>query len=286
MIFYYQPITMNSLTMSIDNIVLDVCIPRQEIRDLLETIILSMANSKKLSIVIWESRKPGTFGHQTLFKLDNERSFWLGQGLIGNGTLVDRYRLDANPNKVGNDPNFKIIQEFLVRNSRQNFCRISRFDLAIDIPIDRDKCFLVKDRRTYIEKRHGVEFTQYLGSKSSQVGRVKLYNKAAEAKLSNPLTRLELTLDPSIPYDEINFPKVYCLEDKQLLSDEVRVTDTERFILNAILQGCGSLTYLGRKTRTKIEMLQQNYVNKIIVTKESYDQILKYLNNEYLLQKM
>ena len=64
----------------------------------------------------------------------------------------------------------------------------------------RENCFLVKDRRMYIERRHGAEFTQYLGAKSSRVGRVKLYNKQAESNLDYPLTRLELTLDPQMPY--------------------------------------------------------------------------------------
>lgn len=282
MIYYFKPIYDDDLVLSIDNIILDVSIARPEIRNLLETIILNMANGNSLSIASWESRKPGTFQCQTLFQIDDECSFWLGQGLVGNGTLVDRYRLDANPNKVGADPNFKLIREFLVRNSRCNLCKISRFDLAIDIPVDRSKCFLVKDRRLYIERRHGLEFTQYLGSKSSQVGRVKLYNKAIEAKLTYPLTRLELTLDPNVPFNEINFPKVYCLKEEQLSVDKVRVTDTEKFILNAILQGYGLLTDLGRKTRAKIELLLKDYVFAISISKESYDLVLMQLNNEYL----
>lgn len=117
--------------------------------------------------------------------------------------MIDRYRLDANPNKVGDNVNFEMIRSFLVRNSRGGISKIPRFDLAIDLPVDRSQCFLVKDRRLYIERRHGVEFTQYLGAKSSQVGRVKLYNKAAEAKLSTPLTRLELTLAPGITYEDL-----------------------------------------------------------------------------------
>ena len=133
--------------------------------------------------------------------------------------------------------------------------------MAIDIPVDRSRCFLVKDRRLYIERRHGVEYTQYLGSKSASVGRVKLYNKTAEAKLDYPLTRLELTLDPRIPYEKINFPTMYYLKSTCTVTNNIKMTDTERFILNALLQGYGTLNELGRKTRAKMEILMANYIS-------------------------
>lgn len=275
MIYYHNQIYDGELVLSVDNFVLDVSISRAEIRDLLENIIQNIASAAKLSVLSWESRKPGTFRYQTAFKVDDDRSFWLGHGLIGSGTLVDRYRLEANPNKVGNDPNFRLIHEFLVRNSREILCHITRFDLAIDIPVDRSLCFLVKDRRLYIERRHGVEFTQYLGSKASNVGRVKLYNKTAEAKLNYPLTRLELTLDPSKSYEEICFPKVYVIDRASMAMDRVRLSETDRFILNAIFQGCGKITDLGRKMGEKIEHILDDYLGVVEITKDSYDQILE-----------
>lgn len=274
MINYYNPIYDGDLVLSVDNFVLDVSIPRAEIRDLLENIIQNIARGGKVSVLSWESRKPGTFRNQTAFKVDDDRSFWLGHGLIGSGTLVERYRLEANPNKVGNDPLFRLIREFLVRNSREGLCRIPRFDLAIDIPVDRGLCFLVKDRRLYIERRHGVEFTQYLGSKASNVGRVKLYNKTAEAKLDYPLTRLELTLDPGKSYEDMNFPKVYVIDQTAMAEDRVRLAETDQFILNAILQGCGKVTDLGRKMGGKIESILDSYLGIVEIAEDCYDKIL------------
>ena len=160
MIYYHNPIYDGDLVLSVDNFILDASISSPAIRELLENIIRNIANGMKMSVVSWESHKPGTFRYQTAFRIDDERSFWLGHGLISSGTLVERYRLEANPNKVGNDPNFQLIREFLVRNSREILCRVPRFDLAIDIHVDRSLCFLVKDRRLYIERRHGAEFTQ------------------------------------------------------------------------------------------------------------------------------
>ena len=279
MLHYFNPIFIDDLVLSIDNVVLDTSISKPEIRDLLDVNISCIANGSKIEVRQWENYKPGTFHYQTTFRLDDDVSFWLGRGLNGNGILQDRCRLDWNPNKIADEPTFVNMRDFLIRNSRVSLCRIPRFDLAIDIPVNRGECFLVKDRRMYIERRHGVEFTQYLGSKSSTVGRVKLYNKTAQAGLDYALTRLELTLDPSLPYDRVNFPTVWRLNDQQLRRDGIKVTDTEKFILNSILQGCGTLNDLGRKTRRKIEILLENYASRIEISEEAYAKVLKQLAN-------
>ena len=281
MIYYYNPVIDQDLILSIDNIILDVSITRPERVDLLNQMIASMASNSKVSVQTWQGSGAGAFRNQTLIRLDAERSFWIGQGLIGNGTLLDRVRLDFNPNKVGDDPNFKIIREFLVRNSRANLCRITRFDLAIDVPVPREKCCLVKDRRLYIERRHGEEYTQYLGSKSSKVGRVKLYNKTLESKLDYPLTRLELTLSPDIPFENINFPTVYCVNEACNHYQNARLTDTQRFIVNAVLQGYGMLNDLCRKTRAKIEGVLKENQRVVSISQDSYNAILEQLK-EYL----
>lgn len=272
----------NDLTISIDNIVLDVSIVRPELIELLEMMIQNIASGNKASVVSWESWKPGTFRRQVSVRIDDDRSFWLGIGLVGNGVLEDRCRLDFNPNKVANDANFQQIHQFLIRNSREVCRKIPRFDLAVDIPVERNRCFLVKDRRMYIERRHGSEFTQYLGSKSSTVGRVKLYNKAIEADLNYPLTRLELTLDPTQDYEKVNFPVVYYIDAAENVDEAVRVTDTERFILNALLQGYGSLDGLGRKTRKKIENVLKFYMKEVTIPKCTYGTMLEQLNHLYL----
>jgi len=147
--------------------------------------------------------------------------------------------------------------------------------LAIDIPVERTNCFLVKDRRMYIERRHGKEYTQYLGSKSSKVGRVKLYNKTAEADLDYPLTRLELTLDPAKSFEKISFPLVYYLNTDAIAESDIKVSDTDRFILNALLQGYGTLNDLGRKTRAKMQSLLDSCVRKVEITPASYDKVLQ-----------
>ena len=279
MICYYKPLYVGSYTLSIDNVVLDLWISNQDAREVIEATINSLTDNDSVKIISWEGNKPGVFRNQYLFKLIDNRSFWLGHGLITSSISLDRYRLEFNPNKVSDNEVFKIMHRLLVQHCRSSVSHIARFDLAIDIPVDRSRCFLVKDRRLYIERRHGVEYTQYLGSKSASVGRVKLYNKTAEAKLDYPLTRLELTLDPGTPYEKINFPSVYCLKSTCTNTDDIKLTDTERFILNALLQGCGTVNELGRKTRAKMEMLMADYIYLVTISSKTYSKVLDQLSS-------
>ena len=270
---------MEAYTLSIDNVVLDLWISNNDFEEILEATINGLSGNAGIDIVSWEGNRCGTFLKQYLFKLENETSFWLGHGLISTGISFDRYRLEFNPNKVAKNESFTLIHQLLLQYCRKSLSHIARFDLAIDIPVDRSRCFLVKDRRLYIERRHGVEYTQYLGSKSASVGRIKLYNKTAEAKLDYPLTRLELTLDPGTPYEKINFPTVYYLKSTCTSIDNIKMTDTERFILNALLQGYGTLSELGRKTRSKMEMLMAYYVCQVSISSQTYGRILAQLDN-------
>lgn len=279
MIYYHNPLCVDSYTLSIDNIVLDLWISNQDDKEVIDATINSLTGNAGVEIIAWESNKPGTFRNQYIFKLTDDRSFWLGIGLITTSIMIDRYRLEFNPNKVSDNEIFKIIHKLLIKCSRKSLNHIARYDLAIDIPVDRSRCFLVKDRRLYIERKHGVEYTQYLGSKSASVGRVKLYNKTAEAKLDYPLTRLELTLDSETPYEKINFPTVYYLKSTCTNINNIKVTDTDRFILNALLQGYGTLNELGRKTRSKMEMLMEYYICRVSISFKTYTKVLEQLDS-------
>lgn len=97
--------------------------------------------------------------------------------------------------------------------------------------------------------------------------------------MSYPLTRLEMTVDPAIPYSKINFPTVYFLRDLQMSLDEIRATDTERFILSVLLQGYGSLTDLGRKTREKIKRIMEHYISYIHISEIDFNSILWQLHS-------
>ena len=273
---YYHPIqTTDGLTLSIDNIVADFYISSPKARDSLMALLDKLPIQYAVEVTHWSSFRPGTFREQFSIRHQDGTSFWLGVALNGRKPVWGKARLDFNPNKVATHVVFQNLLSFLRENTRPMHRAIKRFDLAIDIPTDRFNVFLVKDSRAYLERRHGKEWTQYLGAHSSHPGRVKLYNKTVEASLSYPLTRLEITLAPEVSYDKIPWPTVYYLRTSQMNMDDFKATDTERFILNAILQGCGTLNQLGRKTREKVKALMNNYVSYIEVLPSDYSRMLE-----------
>ena len=280
MLCYQNPIcTADNLIVSIDNIVADFYISEPSARIALMKILEQLPLQYAVDVRNWTSFKIGSFRENFTIAMQDGTSFWLGAALNSRKTEWGRIRLDFNPNKVGEHETFQLLLLYVVQHTRPMHRTLKRFDLAIDIPIVRQDVFLVKDKRVYIERRHGQEWTQYLGPKSSTVGRVKLYNKQIESKLLYPLTRLELTLDPATPYTEIAFPTVYYLDDLQIQMDDLfKITDTENFILNALLQGFGSVDMLGYKTRKKIEMLLSKYVRKIEICEKDYNAVLRQLS--------
>lgn len=237
---------------------------------LLETLPITHA----VEVTHWDSFRIGSFREQFTIRFQDSNSFWLGIVLNGRKPEWGRVRLEFNPNKVANHEVFQMVLGQCVSSTRPMHRTIKRYDLAADIAVSRQDVFLVKDSRAYIERRHGQEWTQYLGAKSSRVGRVKLYNKAVEAGLNYPLTRLEMTLDPSTSYEQTNFPTVYYLDDLQMSLLGYKATETERFIMNALFQGSGTMDQLGRRTRDKIKMLMSDYVKKVEISRENYKQVV------------
>lgn len=164
-----------------------------------------------------------TFGNPQFFSGSNRigtyRYFWtwredeftvaLGFGLNGTGKCnIGKGFLDYNPNKVPDDficRLYRCIDHFA--NSR-----LVRWDLAIDFPLVRDAVRMIKDGRNY-ECVISSSITEYLGQRS-HAGRVKVYDKQAEAGLDFPCTRVELTCDGSWDVDKIvsQLPTVYFLD--------------------------------------------------------------------------
>ena len=66
MISYHNPIIENNLTISIDNVVLDVWVANPATRDMIEDRLFSMAK-KDVELITWDGGKPGTFRKQFLF---------------------------------------------------------------------------------------------------------------------------------------------------------------------------------------------------------------------------
>lgn len=143
------------------------------------------------------------FSYRYLFKItcENGNSFVCGLGF--NGTTKDSFYLgflEFNPNKVAEEKEF--VEFMTVLGAHCFRSDISRYDLAIDVPVSRSYCSLSKDKRKYSLVQNSMEdMTEYLGTHSNS-GFVKLYNKKVESDLDYELTRLEITVDWALSYSE------------------------------------------------------------------------------------
>ena len=242
---------------------------RQDFVDYLSGLELEFG----VRVTHWNSQRIGTYRLQFQILFRDGNSFWIGAGLNSVKTEWGKIRLEFNPNKIAAHTCFCRVLAYLGVISKRLHTEIKRYDLAIDIPALRENVFLLaKDNRVYSERRHGREYTQYLGV-GQHAGRVKLYNKQVESNLPHPLTRLELTLLPSQQYTEVNWPQVYFLRDLQMAFDEIKVCDTERFILHSILMGTGRLDQLGRRMRAKVDLLLQVYLEPIQITLKEFNKV-------------
>lgn len=277
---YYKPITtIEGYTLSIDKVVIDYKLRGPSALDELVKLLDMLPIRMAVNVNHWSSFRWATFRENFTIAFQDHNSFWLGMGLNNTKTEYTRTRLEFNPNKCIRHAAFLAVLAFLNEHTHPMHTAIKRYDLAVDIPVKRDNAKLIKDGRVYSERRHGKEWTEYLGPKSSAVGRCKLYNKQAEADLPYPMTRLELTLDPITPFEKLPWPKAYYIKCQQIGMEELFINNTERYILSALLAGHGSTRDLCRKTRDKMEKLMAHYVENITIKPHDYAGILFILNS-------
>lgn len=146
----------------------------------------------------------GMFKYKYFYSLNyGDSSVKVGLGFNGiNKSDMYKGFIEFNPNKIlAIDKNKNVFKypealeeiQYIIRMSVE--CRLVRWDLAIDMPIDRGLIQLVKDNRKYSLSMHSeIDKTEYLGRRNNN-GFVKLYNKTVESKLDYDLTRLEITCD-------------------------------------------------------------------------------------------
>ena len=216
------------------------------------------------------------YRHNFTVECENMHTFWIGlcPNSEKNNLKFRTVTVEFNPCKVGEELTFLANYKKLLNMSKFSPI-VKRFDLAIDISVDRDKCHLIKDKRTYQEYRNSsLDLTQYLGHRSSN-GFVKLYNKAKELGISDyGLTRFELTVD----YDCSNFamvqalmPTVYIFDDYQL---DITLTGTDKVLLLACLQNMDLLNELSRKKKEKIKEILQQSALTLTLDQHQYNNIL------------
>ena len=155
-----------------------------------------------LDIVHWLSVRE--FSYRNMFRIiTNEYSFAMAIGFNGNSESKNNGWIEFNPNKCKGEFFDKFIMMLKDYTSTR---KVSRYDLAIDIPIPRYLVRIHKDQRNYQYIKSQSSETEYLGRRNN-VGFVKLYDKKAESELDYDLTRLEITCE----LGNINFPTVKIL---------------------------------------------------------------------------
>lgn len=108
--------------------------------------------------------------------------------------------LQFNPNKCFHDETGTVCENFIRKlYGYLEQTEIQRIDYAVDMPIEREQCVLMKgESLNYKFFYERGSATEYVGTRGN--GYVKLYDKRCESDLKTPTTRCEVTLD--IPYKE------------------------------------------------------------------------------------
>ena len=197
----------------------------------------------------WQSRKIGAYRMLWVFEAgESSVSVGLGRNEPSGKIRQDCGFIEYNPNKASADSFTPWLLGKLAEEGVK--FELSRWDLAIDLPIPRNEIALMKDARKYESIVKGSA-TEYLGERNKP-GRVKVYDKTAESGLSEPVTRVELTCsgDWSLPEIERAWPSLLRLP---LRVDNEGLSRTAAVLALSFSQ----LLSLGQPIETYLSMLNK-----------------------------
>lgn len=220
----------------------------------------------------WFSGKVGSYKYNYTLGAEGE-SWYLGVMRWDDrpSSYWCNIKVEFNPAKVSDLPAFTAFYDRLI--SCAKYLDFQRFDVAIDLPVARERVQLRKDQRRYSEVCYSPpNRTQYLGLRSSH-GYIKVYNKALESGLSGDLTRVEITVDyAQSSWAEFRriFPEVYIIS-----GTPTQVTGTDYVLLLACLDDINRLSLLGKDKRKKIEQLLREAAPVLEADEINYKSILQ-----------
>lgn len=191
----------------------------------------------------------------SISEVDSDASWTIGLDLGRNADDKSKGFIEFNPNKCESSALFqKFMSEF---RSCALDREVVRYDMAIDIPLPRNLCRLIRSNKKKYRCDVDESITEYLGRKNTS-GYIKLYDKTAEAKLNYPLTRLEITLDKGVKAAD-SFPTVWVnnAQRSMTLDDEYfKLSGTQQVLADVIRESDTPNKYWQRldgHTRKKIE---------------------------------
>lgn len=281
MLKYFNSINVNNNIYSCDMLRLSFFIPfnlEKSFQSHLDYLGLDYnlhQNNLHYFINVFYSQKQCCYSNLITIKNYTDASVSIGVGF--NGFKREDMRkcfIEFNPNKCLCDVNFnwfKILFKWFLDNNI-TFVLV-RYDLAIDLPINRLLCALQKDKRVYqlyygnVQVNSMSDFTEYLGTRNNN-GFVKIYNKTLESKLDYDCTRVEVSLDS---FDYNNFvsclPTIYYFDNKLCLYN---LKQTDFAIFQLLMQQSQPYQYLSFFGRDKKEKFQ-NIIGKTIKLQLDYN---------------
>ena len=226
------------------------------------------------------------FKYRYMFNIDYGRST-MTVGLMFNGSKKEdslKGFLEVNPNKCFDSMMCQNDVLFLLSNCVGY--SVTRWDLSIDIPVDREVVRMKKDQRKYeLSQKSVVDRTEYLGQRSAP-GRVKLYNKTIESGLDYPLTRLELTLGGGLDRWHSEFtrwcPTVWTSKSAHEDLGESELSDTQKVLVELLRESPDASQYLARvnfRVRKKIEPYVMGVDTQLTFDISSVKEIVTQLQN-------
>lgn len=260
MLKYFSEVKLNNQIYSCDMVRISFCTNKSRAMELEYFINFECAYRTDVNISPIDTR---SFRHKYFvqFMYDDESSMKCGFGLNGVKS-EDNYRgfVEFNPNKVGEFSQFR--EDFAFLRERFGDYDVTRVDIAVDlVGVMRDKVFLRKDNRRYkLDAASKTDKTEYLGTRNA-VGRVKVYNKTLESNLDYPLTRIEITTEPTLDGFRSHIPRVYdfSVSVQQKMFSSLNSTDETLLVVfyNAIVEnidnGMMLFNRLSRVKRNKLE---------------------------------
>ena len=234
----------------------------------------------------YENKKNLSFNHNFSFELKDGitgelNTFWLGLGFNRFGNIdYTRWKLEFNSNKVLPCEFTAELLQLLIVNSYD--ISLKEYDIAIDLPLNR-KCFTMSTnngRKYALIYNNDWDKTEYSGMRHTN-GFTKIYNKTLESKLKSDLTRIEFTFtETNYKKAIIGLPDIYITDYKQLEIDGVGdINDTEKFILNTLIERPTRINELGRYMKQKMKNILAYYIYTYTLTEKDFYKTLDILKS-------
>lgn len=304
---YYRPVVVdNYLFMSCDMLRIKFTMSEDRLKQFNRYI--DKYTMKHLNLKVEPYYNQGKFKYRNLIvitDLESKHSFSMGLQFNDLSKTTNDCFIEFNPNKTMNEKGTGLVQVFLdyIKDYGSRL-ELVRYDISIDIPVERQFVTLNKDMRKYtklwvtdvedsynqilqdMEKKqisYKIEVkskdlsncTEYLGQRNKG-GFVKLYNKQIESSLLSPTTRLEITMDTLSYIDFMkHLPNINIFKD--VTSELDSLNDTEKVLIKLLQQNSNCDLYLkqlGRKMQDKLKkILYANYSIVDKINKEDYFQL-------------